>query len=794
MLLCYICKNSFYNIISFKRHCNDNYSNFSINKWYCPFINCNRFFSIKISLFKHLDTHNETNNIVNRQLNELPHPQNNTSLDVPIERNENYQRIEIDEMRLSFLKTVLTILSDTSIARSKAIEIIKKAHLHSLSIINSIRDTQNKFLQFYSESDIDQLNGLYDYASNCVPSEYTVFKEIKKLHVYIPTKVHTLEVEGSINYEMGNTVLDEIPFTMTVVLLRSLFEKLFQIPTYFQLILDFINSLDQNTKNISNIMQTNFWKSKVSNFNEDKTLFVPLLVYFDDFETLNPLGSKSGLYKIGGVYVKLMCLPLSVQSQLLHIYSAMLFFTEDRHLFSDKVMFTPLIDELNYLQNVGIKICNEHYDQVKIIPILICGDNLGLNGILSFTECFAANFWCRFCTFSNKTLKTLTLKDNPAMYRTKDNYILHVNMNNLSLTGVKENSVFNSLCNFHVTENFCVDFAHDFLEGSCQIDMCNIIYNLIHKYEWFSLQQLNSKIKNFNTSFKRSNKLGIITAKMLKKNKIKASAIEMLNFVETFPLIISDLILDDTINEWVLYLILRDIMSILMAETINEEEIELIKCLIKEHHELYLNCFDKMLKPKHHLMSHYPLVLSTIGPVMQVWTLRFESFHQTIKQTAKMSRNRVNLLKSFAIKNELRNANLLLNHDFKENNVIKGKHKQIGVDSSKYTYLGVFNFENATKVSFVQLNNVKYKQDLCIQLSNGELPTFGLIKEVFILEEDIFLGCQILSSYGFNRTLYSLSIHIEDSFQVVPLHNTFQSHILYSLHKCLNFITIVRVR
>lgn len=213
-------------------------------------------------------------------------------------------------------------------------------------------------------------------------------------------------------------------------------------------------------------------------------------------------------------------------------------------------------------------------------------------------------------------MKSLTF-DNAAMHRNEDNYRLMVMIKDLSLTGIKENSIFNSLHNFHVTMNFCVDFAHDFLEGVLHVDMIRIINNLIDK--------------TFNRNLKRSNKIGIITTDMFSKNKIKSSAVEMLNFFETFPLIISGLIGDESIKEWLLYLNLRDILSILMSDTISETEIQLLTLLIIEHHELYLDCFNSSLIAKHHLMNHYAMILRFIGPVLQVWTLRFESFHQIFK-------------------------------------------------------------------------------------------------------------------------------------------------------------------
>lgn len=63
------------------------------------------------------------------------------------------------------------------------------------------------------------------------------------------------------------------------------------------------------------------------------------------------------------------------------------------------VLFTPLIEELNQIQNVGFKKTSSlhTFKRGKLIPNLLCGDNLGLNSILGFSEGFNATFFCRFC-------------------------------------------------------------------------------------------------------------------------------------------------------------------------------------------------------------------------------------------------------------------------------------------------------------------------------------------------------------------------------------------------------------
>lgn len=47
----------------------------------------------------------------------------------------------------------------------------------------------------------------------------------------------------------------------------------------------------------------------------ENKIALPLLIYFDDFEVDNPLGSHAGIHKLGGVYVSLPFLPPHYVSQ-----------------------------------------------------------------------------------------------------------------------------------------------------------------------------------------------------------------------------------------------------------------------------------------------------------------------------------------------------------------------------------------------------------------------------------------------------------------------------------------------
>ena len=59
-------------------------------------------------------------------------------------------------------------------------------------------------------------------------------------------------------------------------------------------------------------------------------MIIPLLHYYDDFETANPLGSKAAIHKIGGNYSMILALPPRFNSSLENIFLTTLFYSEDR--------------------------------------------------------------------------------------------------------------------------------------------------------------------------------------------------------------------------------------------------------------------------------------------------------------------------------------------------------------------------------------------------------------------------------------------------------------------------------
>ncbi len=220
-----------------------------------------------------------------------------------------------------------------------------------------------------------------------VMSEYIIVKELKERDLLVPFLPYILDSRHQMAYSPLQIVeLKRFFHIMYICDLPYLFEKLFALPNLFEEILNYVDELD-GTEWIYNITQTKHWVSIVDGLNlQMNETALPLFVFFDDFEPLNVLGSHSGVYKLGGVYVYMPCIPPEAQAKLEFIFLGMIFFSGDRSSYGNDRVFSPFIDVLNKLQTEGIPVSHHKYDTVKFVVISLIGDNLGLNSMTAQRE------------------------------------------------------------------------------------------------------------------------------------------------------------------------------------------------------------------------------------------------------------------------------------------------------------------------------------------------------------------------------------------------------------------------
>lgn len=99
--------------------------------------------------------------------------------------------------------------------------------------------------------------------------------------------------------------------------------------------------------------------------------------------------------------------------------------------------------------------------------------------------------------------------------------------------------------------------------------------------------------------------------------------------------------------------------KLVCAPKIHTNQVAYLKLLVDEYLESRAAIFsDRPLKPKHHFLLHYPDLIIKFGPLIHLWTLRFESKHTYFKQCALKLHNFKNLCSTLAERHQLLQAYL----------------------------------------------------------------------------------------------------------------------------------------
>lgn len=105
---------------------------------------------------------------------------------------------------------------------------------------------------------------------------------------------------------------------------------------------------------------------------------------------------------------------------------------------------------------------------------------------------------------------------------------------------------------------------------------------------------------------------------------------------------------------WRLYILLQKILRIVTSRCIGSECSLLLKVLIAEHHDLYIKLMKTNLKPKFHYLLHYPMIMENVGPLINIWSMRFEGKHKESKTATEAITSRKNICYTLVLKSQLK--------------------------------------------------------------------------------------------------------------------------------------------
>ncbi|CAG5073528.1 Protein of unknown function [Cotesia congregata] len=183
-------------------------------------------------------------------------------------------------------------------------------------------------------------------------SEFRRLEAFKSNGTYVPPqKIKIGEREDYRNSE-GVTKLVKIPVTIEYISITVSLKNFLELPNIFESILDYMGTLSDESSIHQNVLKGQLWKVKKKSIGDK--LLLPLVLYHDDYETNNPLGSHRGLAKTGAVYINIPCLPPNLQSNLENIFVPLLFNSLDEKDFSYQIILNKLLEELKELQTTGL--------------------------------------------------------------------------------------------------------------------------------------------------------------------------------------------------------------------------------------------------------------------------------------------------------------------------------------------------------------------------------------------------------------------------------------------------------
>ena len=501
-------------------------------------------------------------------------------------------------------------------------------------------------------------------------------------------------------------------------------------------------------------------------------------IYFDEVETTNPIGSKTGIHKLGAFYFVIKNFPPAANSALSNIHLLALCHADDikKHKSVDPVL-NIIISELNQLHDEGFSINVSGEDRhIRCFLTQFVGENLGLHSILGYMENFSrATFPCDICMATTDDIQQIFSEKNLTI-RTEDMYNQQVQQlidGEITSTdcGIKRPSITTKLKYYHPSNNDAVDIMHDLFEGVIPCEMKLFINYLVYEKKCITLGDINYRIKSMDYGSVAQSKPRSITESHLKSADalLGQRSAQTLTLFLYLPLIIADIIDKADPLKWRLYQLLKQITDIILSPSLSSSHVSYLQDLVCEHHDLFKICYpEKKFIYKHHRMIHYARLINRSGPLLHMMVMRFEAKHNFSKRLAHVICNFQNISYSLSKRHQLAHALTWMTKSPLANLPEIGFGSMITVSEIRDKHLLSKYIEKDLDI-FVTNRVVIFGQEYKINISvlchidaEGE-PTFMQIDQIYVHNNTVyFIGKKwIVHEYNQNSLSYCCTLDSE---------------------------------
>lgn len=392
----------------------------------------------------------------------------------------------------------------------------------------------------------------------------------------------------------------------------------------------------------------------------------------------------------------------------------------------------------------------------------VSADNLGAHSLSGLVESFSGHYICRFCIGDHSDYQQKEVHSGVFPPRTKENYALHVR-------SVKENPALvhyygvkkvcpltEKLKHFHFVTGYPPDVLHDLFEGIIPLELA-LCLNVFIKKQYFTLIQLNESITQFPYNWiDKTDHPQPIPLNFASRKSIGGNAHENWTLLRLLPFIIGVKI-PFSEPAWQVLMTLKDITELVVSPIHTEESISYLDTLISEHRHRLLEVFpEQKIIPKHHFLEHYPAMIKCFGPLVGLWTMRFEAKHSFFKRVVRYTNSFRNVLLSLASKHQMMMA-YYLHADALKPALCVSKVTSIQLallhveiqESFKEAYPTQTTVELTNVVSF---HGTKYAVGMILPYgSTGGLPDFVEISQIVIVGSDLNFIVKLLNSWYYEH-------------------------------------------
>lgn len=521
-----------------------------------------------------------------------------------------------------------------------------------------------------------------------------------------------------------------------------------------------------------------------------------LILYHDELEVCNPLGSNAGVHKLDMYYYTIANLCPKFRSKRCAVHLFAIANADLVKKYGIDTIMKPLVDDLNILYK-GYKMEINGVEKVIHGKVLICaGDTLGQHYWGGYKEGVGVAFQkCRHCQCAFEQMQRDFLEE-AFVLRTMETYSAQFDaieqaptlnvQNDLKTTyGLTTRSSLCQLPTFDVTQQLPQDIMHTLLEGVVQYEVRLVLLHYIQSSQT-SLSEINGAILSHEYGYSEISDKPIPLRDTVfhgdERYKLKYNAAKARLFLRLLPFLISPLIdTDDQYYQFLLQLI--QIVQLIFSPVIKLDTIKHLAELIEQHlsqfKELFPNC---NITPKQHYLLHIPTSIQMLGPMVRSSCFSFESAHNFFKELARKQnfknlplslakRHQFNLCCNFGDAAENPSSHPLFSSE-KTFGVLKMVNAEVCLSlRERFNSCGLLpgiDLVNVYKVSWITLFGTKYAKSGVIAVDvagDPALPVFGVILCIWSILDFVYFDVRLLHTQRFDHKYQAYCVRDVENYE-----------------------------